>query len=521
MALYGGGAHTRWLLQVTEDMPSPPIAAILDDNAEGGETIAGIPLVKPSEFRKGSADLILISSDQWEGQLADRARSECGPTVDIMRLYEGLPRGPYDKSDDKSEALAALENRSNRLPSQLRQVVVVSDAPRSREAKICYALSRAGFETVLLCKRMPSFNAQAVVSELCLYEHEWQALRIASEFNPIAFHCMANSDYRTAELFVRHRPRKVVVDSYDLIAGMYTDEFFASSPSYEMEIARERFCLEHADGLCCRSPEIEHLETNLGYHCAPRLFLPDGCWNRPVIPRQRNDGAIHIAYVGGLTPESSCEGVVEEGHRLWLAKAMHDQAIHFHLFPATSLCGDAFEQGFEPYRRLERSGPYIHLHATAPADLLIERLSAMDFGIFVYNEFVPECGGKRYCAAETTRRLASAKLKLCTSNKFYDYLDAGLPVIHNAVEGGNLAAIVSRFGAGIDVSDAPLSEWGQLFRDVDNELLRQKTIEAREAYGIADHGSKLANFYESLGNEKLNVNPDNRAEELAYASDGN
>lgn len=518
IVLYGGGAHTRWLFEVTSGLPCPPITAIFDDHAQSGKSIAGIPLVTPSDFCVESVDLVLISSDQWEDKLAARARSVFGPDVEILRLYEGLPRGPYDKTDDRSEALSTLENQSSRLPRSPRQVVVVSDTPRSREAKICWALSRAGFETVLLCKRTPTFNAQPLVSELRMYEHEWQALRIASEFNPTAFHCMANSDYRTAELFVRHRPGLVIVDSYDLIAGMYTGEFLDAHSAVESEIERERFCLENADGLCCRSLEIEHLESKLGYRCPPRLFLRDGCWNRPAGAMARKDDAIHVAYAGGLTPEGASEDVFDvEGRRLWLAQAMHDQGVHFHLFPATSLRGTAFERAFESYRKLEQSGPYVHLHPTTPSDLLIEHLAAMDFGIFVYNEFIPEFGGSVYGEGGETRRLTNAKLKLCTSNKFYDYLDAGLPVIHNAVSGSHLASIVNNFGAGFEVTDIPLDAWEQQFRELDAGALRKGVANARKAYDVVRLGSKLADFYESLGGKAVAPSPNNKTEEFSYA----
>ena len=49
MCLFGAGAHTRWLLSVTQDLPRLPIECILDDDPVD-ESLAGIAVRRPVEI---------------------------------------------------------------------------------------------------------------------------------------------------------------------------------------------------------------------------------------------------------------------------------------------------------------------------------------------------------------------------------------------------------------------------------------------------------------------------------------
>ena len=40
MCIFGAGAHTSWLLSVTDDLPRPPIECIVDDHPPGSPSPA-------------------------------------------------------------------------------------------------------------------------------------------------------------------------------------------------------------------------------------------------------------------------------------------------------------------------------------------------------------------------------------------------------------------------------------------------------------------------------------------------
>ena len=489
LALYGAGAHTRWLLDVTRDLPRLSITCIVDD-APNGATYLDLPLRRPGEVDITESDLVLISSDQWEVQLAARAAELWEGQVEVVRLYQDLPPGPYDKTDHGVAALRRVKNLDRHRPPMSRQVVLISDLPRGREAKLGYALKFAGWRAVLLHGSAPAFDAARYFAETRSYTSSHEALSLACEYSPVVYHVLVNTDYRTAETILRHRPGYVVVDSYDLVAEMYTPEFLGARPALATQIERERFCLEAADGVCARSHEYDYLARRRGYRYRRRLHLPDGCWNLGTDEGAVAEG-LHVVYAGGVSLEDSAgDEFAAHGHRLWLAQALAEQGIHFHLYPAAVGNAGGSQSSHHAFLQLgERTG-YVHVHEPVPVDRIAAELAPYQFGIFVYNHLSGLPG--------TPCPNTDAKLENCASNKFYDYLDAGLPIVYNAAPESQLAKLVARHGAGINVRGVPVVDWGAVLRSADWQLLQQGVREARAAHDVRRMASELTAFYEGL-----------------------
>lgn len=99
IALFGAGEHSRWLLEIVKGLPGPRVSLLMDDRADSIREVAGVMVTKPESADATSFDAIVISSDTVEDKLAARAK-QCFPATPIIRLYEGLPPGPYDKQGD-------------------------------------------------------------------------------------------------------------------------------------------------------------------------------------------------------------------------------------------------------------------------------------------------------------------------------------------------------------------------------------------------------------------------------------
>lgn len=97
VALFGAGAHTRWLLEIIKDVAGPGIAVILDDNAAENQFIEKIPVIKPGLEHK-NFDAVVLSTDAHQAAFIERCRELWGDTVKLIDLYEGLPPGPYPKN---------------------------------------------------------------------------------------------------------------------------------------------------------------------------------------------------------------------------------------------------------------------------------------------------------------------------------------------------------------------------------------------------------------------------------------
>ena len=492
LCLFGAGAHTRWLLGVTEGLPSPPVVCIVDDNPLEA-TLGGLPVCRPDEIDPGEFDVVLISSDRWEEALTRRAQALWGDTVEIMRLYEDSPLGPYDKRNLCTEAKAAVDMLSADRPVNDRQVVLVCDQPRGREAKIACALRHGGVEVVLLQGRQATVDVSQYFDGVHRFGSVWEALRIACDYAPLAYHVCVNSDYRLAETFIRHRPGVVVVDSYDLIDGMYTESFLQLNPDFADEATRERFCLAQADGLCCRSREIEVLDEMPDFPRRPWVTFLDGCWNNGnSITVDRGRRTIeHIVYVGKIHREGQRPNPFASlGCNLALARAIIGQDLHLHVYPTAEQVGGDFDAGFGEWPMLAESSPYFHLHTPLAADTLVDSLAEYDAALEVLPEWVVPSG--------VPWSVTTAKLRTCSANKVFDYIDAGLPLIHNMPEGSLIAELIDRHGLGIDVTDWAAETWGERLRTVNLEALRTRVARARERYDVRHQARDLTDFYQRL-----------------------
>lgn len=87
IAVYGAGRHTRALGRVIAGAPS--IVAIVDDSARPGATIFGRPIVTPDRLRALRVDACIVSSDEYEQVMVERASAWRDPPL-IVRLYEDV-----------------------------------------------------------------------------------------------------------------------------------------------------------------------------------------------------------------------------------------------------------------------------------------------------------------------------------------------------------------------------------------------------------------------------------------------
>lgn len=88
IALYGAGAHTKRLCETIRG--TERIVAIIDDRAHEpdgpDEVIGGVPVVSPSEIGSLPIDGVIISSDEHERDMLERARAWAG-RLPIRTLY--------------------------------------------------------------------------------------------------------------------------------------------------------------------------------------------------------------------------------------------------------------------------------------------------------------------------------------------------------------------------------------------------------------------------------------------------
>lgn len=114
VALFGAGEHSKWLLDVVARLDGPEIVGLFDDRAEHIREFKGLSVVHPTNAAALQFDAIVISSDVTEDKLIARAKA-CFPDARIIRLYDGMPCGPYDKHSDISPGTKTIPGPSGTI----------------------------------------------------------------------------------------------------------------------------------------------------------------------------------------------------------------------------------------------------------------------------------------------------------------------------------------------------------------------------------------------------------------------
>ena len=304
----------------------------------------------------------------------------------------------------KAIRLAKIAARRPRTPTQ---VVFVSDRPGSRVAKLAYGLQQAGWEVVLLHLKSPTFDASKYCVELHQYRNPWEALLLAARYTPVVYHLFSSWNFDVATTLIRHKPGKIVFDDYDVMAGMVKEDF--ARKHYPGQLELERFCLENADGLCCRSLETQHAKRRLGYRFkGSRLFFPDYMWSDATSANSEKPwtGRCNraVVYCGNMPSSNRLSYIGQIAQRLAIA------GWDLHLYPSY----DRFQV---PEKGASDQPSNLHIHSRQDCRVLIDKLSQYAVGLQIPNKLA------------NRGAYTDVKRTYSMTGKMFDYLDAGLPVL--------------------------------------------------------------------------------------------
>ncbi len=134
VALFGAGEHTRWVLDLKERLAGPAVVVVLDDKADAIREIKGIRVVAPDRVDSATFDAVVISSDAIEEKLYLRAK-QCFPDKRVIRLYDGLPCGPYDKQGELPAGIDSLPGPADTVNLETVVQIAASADTKSRLAE--------------------------------------------------------------------------------------------------------------------------------------------------------------------------------------------------------------------------------------------------------------------------------------------------------------------------------------------------------------------------------------------------
>lgn len=385
-----------------------------------------------------------------------------------------------------------------RLKDVIRQekdgnkIVFAMGALTPRVLKTADALLRKGYQIKLIV------NQTAVMQDFCerglremqlTYERctslEEFLYRIIAE-NAKVIHLFTNLGNSPID--------RILMKNKELFSPIIYDEYDIYNLCYEGVpqelLENERFCLEHADGICNRGYEIEYLKSRDFDIKGCRIQFHDYCSNGQINAERAESDELSICYVGGIY--SGKESIEWADSFCECAKICALHHCHFHVYPFTW-----DEEHLADYIELNRVNEYFHLHQPISFEQLRGELSKYDYGVFPIKRKYFEIG-LTLRQGNLILKYKKEELMYATGNKYFDYLDAGLPIIAACPQ--KLMGFLEKKGV--------VLKWAVEEYDFDEMRKQKRELKRRvleEHYGLQmnQHIRELTDLYDDVGRERI------------------
>lgn len=511
VVLYGAGVWAKEFLSYARKYDIKIEYIVVTDKKMNEERLENIPiylLIEKSDELQSENILVLVAvsalyEEQIEGILSayeqinyaclsmfDRRingigiKSENSKDENILMLADWYVEneGLHEEAVDEicEQISARLEETKNK-----KNIAFVIGDGSPRAIKIAKALLLKNYNITLLL--LPGIGLRKVCAEgyrqlnaiRCDTLEEVVYRIIDSGCGLIHFFSNATTCKNCYNLIqIREILPPIVFDQYDILNEMYTDEYH---PAHIKEWkVYERFCLENADAICNRGYEIPYL-IKCGYAINGEvLHFNDYCENEKIIEKKKeNEEEIHICYVGYWAVEECFKGT-PFGCWDMLIEWCEKNCCHLHVYPS-----EWKEVEYKKYCELSSYNHYFHLHKPIPFNQLGEEIKEYDYGI------MPMTADFR--TREVIARNTREKMIYATTNKYFDYLDAGIPII-----GATSLELVKDLNKYDIILEWTIEDYDiQIMREKCNDL-KENVVLAQKELQMRNQIGRLIDFYESL-----------------------
>jgi len=376
-----------------------------------------------------------------------------------------------------------------RLPVQSKSdkpvILFLGDSLQARIPRMAKWLQRSGeFECMLLVAAGKNFRIfdTDIFSQSFTYRSRWHLRHILKGLPKVyAIHAFTLPSYQI-RMAIDHTGYPVVMDIQD----MHVSYFGLNSPKLYMrlDMPDESYSIQHAAGIVTQSIELTNASRVYDIpKRPPTLFFPVYCdddqlLTPPTIPSMEE---IHLVYAGSIA------GSFQDDHHFGsmklyrLADTLAEQQIHFHIYPSPTM--RFRDLILAEYEELAKRNPYFTLHESVPQQVLAEELMGYHFGLLPF-------------FLEDTGRSAN-KLGLGSSQKLYNYMESGLPVLISE-DLRFQSWMARRYGGGVEIRKADLPNLREMITKLDYPALRADLMAKRNRVTLSTNIPRLAKFYHQL-----------------------
>ncbi|MCB0837125.1 MAG: hypothetical protein KDE26_04350 [Bacteroidetes bacterium] len=386
--------------------------------------------------------------------------------IDLITYYL-LPAQPLDlkSRDGKKVVLFLGDNLQARIPRMAKWIQRESDYQ-------CYLMVGEG-------KGYKIFNTE-IFQDVFSFRTSWDLKRkLKGLKNVDIIHAFTIPSYQI-KLAIDFARAPVIMDMQD----MYISYFGLNTPKLYMrlDLPNEAYSIRHAAGLVSQSVELFNACKEYQIKDRPPvLFFPvyadeDYMVTPESVPSMDE---IHIVYAGSIAGSFQDNQHFGSMKMFWLIDAFTRQNIHFHIYPSPNMrFGDMI---LAEYKEIAEKNPFFHVHKSVPQNQLATELSQYHFGLLPF------------FLVDTSR--SANKLGRGSSQKLYNYIEAGIPVIISE----DLAFqswMARRHGAGVEIKKEDIQVIREMIEKLDYAGIRQEILDQRHKIGIGANIPRLIHFYE-------------------------
>jgi len=383
-----------------------------------------------------------------------------------------------------------------------RRVVFVADQINYKVLREALYLRKRGCRTFLVGltsypPEVEAAHALAFDAKLALPGNLLVLGLLLDRLAPDIYHVHCNMGrYLQGRLVIERKGNAKVVCEYNDIGSIYADRDSMcrewGTAIVDGDIAMERFILHRADAFVHQwSPAIEPVLERMHGAMPPALqFQPYPCHEFLAYGDDKlsnEDGVIRFAYAGNPCPvASNTPGALFPGRYLpETVEALCGQGFAVDIFMDPSKA-DWFHDPEGRYALARQRCPRFQMRRGVAPHELPRLINRHDFGLIAL---------KVEMAATLVR---PEKWRLDMANKFFAYMEAGLPVLVNA-ESGYIAEMVEHHGVGVAVSSEELDTVGARLRQLDYAEMAANVKRFNTEHMMDRQIDRLVALYDRIG----------------------
>jgi hypothetical protein len=377
--------------------------------------------------------------------------------------------------------MGVKETALSAWPDAGQTIIFAGLSLNHRVAKNIKYLKQSGkYHALILRHKSDAFNDfdSSFYSKI-IYRNKFHLQRLlagAGKFRLIYAYASKPSYARVA---IAHAGCKTIFDPYDCWIVYY-----GKNPAQEWmkkEIVDEEYCFTNSTGIAARNLEAKKSMQIFNLQKKKNVLFSDYCDNDYFIsPANKEFSTVSLVYSGGIYGRHMMKSSHGIENFFDFIDSMQEQQIELNIYPSPQTKPEVYYDYIEESKKSK----YLKMHPTVPQKELAREISKYHFGVSPHFK-------------EESSRVSKDKLELGTSLKFFNFLEAGLPVLMSS-EMKYMAWLVERYKIGIVFSRTDIPALSQIIKSFDYSELQKNVLKVREKLSMKSNMPRLINFIENL-----------------------